>query len=148
MTMHGILSYVMYWAVNTTTSNSGMATFVAAMSVTASAVFLSRFTGRQALGDTIIGLYVLLPGSYLAEGLFTSAGNNVLDSGLLSNLVTIAVTIGLGGWTSTMLCSPTILGTNKGLLSQFIKRRNGAKRDRSTIHVSKPTQTGRTMSFF
>eukprot|EP00979_Chaetoceros_neogracilis_P003254 scaffold576_cov146-Chaetoceros_neogracile.AAC.6 len=151
MTMHGILSYVVYWVVSTQTDNSGLATFAASMSVTASAGFLSRFTGRQALGDTITGLYVLLPGSYLAEGLFTSAGGpvtNVLDSGLLANLVTIAVTIGLGGWTGTMLCSPTILGTNNGLLSQFMKRRNGAKRDRSKIQGPKPIQPNRSMLLF
>eukprot|EP00557_Chaetoceros_sp_GSL56_P011808 CAMPEP_0176482650 /NCGR_PEP_ID=MMETSP0200_2-20121128/3491_1 /TAXON_ID=947934 /ORGANISM="Chaetoceros sp., Strain GSL56" /LENGTH=684 /DNA_ID=CAMNT_0017878985 /DNA_START=191 /DNA_END=2245 /DNA_ORIENTATION=- len=125
MTFHGILSFVVYWAITQIPGKNmdGIAIFVAALTVTASAGFISRFTGRQALGDTVTGLYVLLPGSYLARGLFNTASNKVLDGTLLTSIVVIAVTIGLGGWTGTMLCSPTILGTNNGLLRNFTKIR-------------------------
>jgi len=130
MTMHGILSYVVYWAISRIPGNNEtLGTFIAAMTVTTSAGLVSRFTGRQALGDTVTGLYVLLPGAYLAKGLFfNTADNKIFDGSLLSQIVVMAVMIGLGGWTGTMLCSPTILGTNGGLLSQFTKKRNHDKR--------------------
>ena len=153
MTMHGILSYVVYWAISQIPGNNDvLGTFIAAMTVTASAGFVSRFTGRQALGDTVTGLYVLLPGSYLAKGLFKTADNKIVDGSLLSQIVVIAVTIGLGGWTGTMLCSPTILGTNGGLLSQFMKKRNRDKRSLKLVREedmrSLETEKGRAMLFF
>ena len=136
MMMHGILSYVVYWAISTYAGNSALATFVGAMTVTASAGIFSRFTGRQALGATVTGLYVLLPGAYLVKGLFAAAEKNVIDAALLSNIVVTAVTIGLGGWTGTILCSPTILGTNRGILKNVAAKRSirrrpldGAERD-------------------
>mmetsp|Transcript_37637 Transcript_37637/g.82427 ORF Transcript_37637/g.82427 Transcript_37637/m.82427 type:complete len:652 (-) Transcript_37637:1350-3305(-) len=118
MMMHGIFSFFVYWTISTNTGNAAVATFVSAMMVTSSAGIFSRFTGRQALGDTVTGLYVLLPGAYLARGLFAAAEQNVIDAALLSNIVVKAVTIGLGGWTGTILCSPTILGTNRGLVNK------------------------------
>ena len=136
MVSHGILSYVVYWAITSIPDRKleNVAIFVAAMTVTFSAGFVSRFTGRQALGDTVTGLYVLLPGSYLARGLFQTAGDtNVIDGSLLGSIVVIAVTIGLGGWTGTMLCSPTILGTNGGLLNNFMKKRAIDKRSLSLM---------------
>ncbi len=143
MTYHGILSYIVYWAVEQATSNSGLATFIAALTVSASAGFVSRFIGRQALGDAMTGLYVLVPGAYLARGMFNSSEEGIiLDSGLLSNIIVIGVTVGLGGWTGTMLCSPTILGTNNGLLARFTrlrmgerKKRRGLQNDKHMAHV-------------
>lgn len=154
MTFHGILSFVVYWAITQIPGKNmdGIAIFVAALTVTASAGFISRFTGRQALGDTVTGLYVLLPGSYLARGLFNTASNKVLDGTLLTSIVVIAVTIGLGGWTGTMLCSPTILGTNNGLLRHFTKIRALDKRSLSLIRNQdergKDENEGRAMLFF
>lgn len=154
MTFHGILSFVVYWAINQIPEKNmdGIAIFVAALTVTASAGFISRFTGRQALGDTVTGLYVLLPGSYLARGLFNTASNKVLDGTLLTSIVVIAVTIGLGGWTGTMLCSPTILGTNNGLLKNFMKVRMMDKRSLSMIRYQeerkKEDNGGKAMLFF
>ena len=124
MMLHGILAYVIYWAISTYTGSGAVATFISAMAVTASAGIFSRFTGRQALGDTVTGLYVLMPGAYLARGLFAAAEQNVIDASLLSNIVVSAVSIGLGGWTGTILCSPTILGTNRGLLKSVSAERN------------------------
>ncbi|KAL7535850.1 hypothetical protein ACHAXR_006768 [Thalassiosira sp. AJA248-18] len=132
MMSHGILSFTLYWAISTYAGNSALATFLAALATTASAGITSRFTGRQALGDTVTGLYVLLPGAYLVRGLFEAAEDNVVDSALLSNIVVIAVTIGLGGWAGTLLCSPTILGTNKGMLRKSVSNRSLRKRP-STI---------------
>mmetsp|Transcript_4364 Transcript_4364/g.8390 ORF Transcript_4364/g.8390 Transcript_4364/m.8390 type:complete len:693 (-) Transcript_4364:1869-3947(-) len=154
MTFHGILSFVVYWAITQIPGKNmdGIAIFVAALTVTASAGFISRFTGRQALGDTVTGLYVLLPGSYLARGLFNTASNKVLDGTLLTSIVVIAVTIGLGGWTGTMLCSPTILGTNNGLLRNFTKIRALDTRSLSLIRNQdergKDENGGRAMLFF
>jgi Uncharacterized conserved protein len=154
MTFHGILSFVVYWAITQIPDENmdGIAIFVAALTVTASAGFISRFTGRQALGDTVTGLYVLLPGSYLARGLFNTASNKVLDGTLLTSIVVIAVTIGLGGWTGTMLCSPTILGTNNGLLKNFAKIRAMDKRSLSILrhqdHRMTDEHGGRAMLFF
>lgn len=137
MTMHGILSYLVYFGITQIpdTDTEGAAIFVAAATVTFTAGFISRFTGRQALGDTVTGLYVLLPGSYLARGLFSTAGNKSLDGNLLMAIVFMAVTIGLGGWTGTMLCSPTILGTNNGLLKNFMNKRLLDKRDISMLRT-------------
>ena len=137
MTMHGILSYLVYFGITQIpdTDTEGAAIFVAAATVTFTAGFISRFTGRQALGDTVTGLYVLLPGSYLARGLFSTAENKSLDGNLLMSIVFMAVTIGLGGWTGTMLCSPTILGTNNGLLKNFMNKRLLDKRDISMLRT-------------
>lgn len=97
MTFHGILSYLVYYAFTSIPNMEHVGIFVAASAVTASAGIISRVTGRQALGDTVTGLYVLLPGSYLAKGLFkTARDSNVIDSNLLTSIVVIAVTIGLG----------------------------------------------------
>lgn len=90
MTFHGMLGYVVYWAVERSSAKTGLATFVAAACATSAASLVSRFTGRQALGDSITGLYVLLPGSYLARGLFTAAENNVIDGKILTNIVVVS----------------------------------------------------------
>jgi uncharacterized membrane protein YjjB (DUF3815 family) len=153
MSFHGILSFVVYWAITQIPNKDmdGTAIFVAALTVTASAGFISRFTGRQALGDTVTGLYVLLPGSYLARGLFNTASNKVLDGTLITSIVVIAVTIGIGGWTGTLLCSPTILGTNNGLLRHFTKIRMMDKRSLTVIsreHRSNGENGGSAMLFF
>ena len=113
--------------------------------MTASAGIVSRFSGRQALGDTVTGLYVLLPGAYLAKGLFKAAEKNVIDSALLSSIVVMAVTIGLGGWTGSILVSPTILGTNRGLLKKQAANKAKHVRRRSSRDAENPAAT---MLFF
>mmetsp|Transcript_38896 Transcript_38896/g.82995 ORF Transcript_38896/g.82995 Transcript_38896/m.82995 type:complete len:230 (+) Transcript_38896:318-1007(+) len=147
MVYHGILSFVIHWAIATYTGNSALATFVAALSTTASAGVTSRFTGRQALGDTVTGLYVLLPGAYLVNGLFAAAEDNVIHSALLSNIVVIAVTIGLGGWAGTLLCSPTILGTNRGMLRKSATTGSMRRRPRPPS-ISDRERQARAMLFF
>ena len=51
MAFHGILAFTLNWL--------GAPMFLAAMSVTFSAGVISRFTGREALGNTLAGLYAL-----------------------------------------------------------------------------------------
>ena len=113
MAGHGILGYVVSWQFYKALSatNNNLNNFLAAMSVTFSAGLISRFTGRQALGNTVAGLYVLLPGAYLVTTVF----NDRID-GFLSGIIVRAAIIGIGAWTGTILCSPTLLGVNKGIL--------------------------------
>jgi hypothetical protein len=86
---------------------------LAAMCVTFSAGLVSRFTGRQALGNTVSGLYVLLPGAYLVDQVFANKMSGFLESIILRSII-----IGLGCWTGTLLCSPTLFGTNRANLQQ------------------------------
>jgi len=76
-------------------------------------MFRDSFTGRQAVGNTITGLYTLLPGAYLVSALYEGP-----SSSFITDIVQIAVILGIGGWTGTILCSPTLLGTTRGLLWQ------------------------------
>ena len=118
MAFHGILGYSVYYVVEKFANSEGLlGTFVGALSVTLSAGIVSRFTGRQALGDTVTGLYVLVPGAYLTRGLFEAASTNAISSSLLYSIIVNSVVIGLGAWSGTILCSPTILGTNRGLMN-------------------------------
>ena len=72
------------------------------------------FTGRQAVGNTVAGIYMLLPGAYLVTSI--SSGN--LDASFFTDIIFRSIIIGIGGWTGTILCSPTLLGTTRGLLWQ------------------------------
>lgn len=111
MAAHGILGYVVSWQFYEAASDTQMNHFLAAMAVTFSAGILSRFTGRQALGNTVAGLYVLLPGAYLVTQVYADD----ID-GFLWQIILRAIIIGIGGWTGTILCTPTLLGINKGLM--------------------------------
>lgn len=110
MAYHGVLALSLYFA--------GFNTFTSAACVTFSAGLISRFTGREALGNTFAGLYALVPGTYMVQTLMEAT-----KSGFVENVLTTAVVIGLGGWTGTILCSPTILGKTSGL--------NGLSRNKS-----------------
>ena len=104
MALHGILGYLVsmqfYQGPFSQLNN-----FMAAVAVTFSAGIFSRFSGRQALGNTVAGIYVLLPGAYLVDEIF----KNRLD-GFLASVIVRACIIGVGAWTGTVLCSPTLLG--------------------------------------
>ena len=63
MAAHGVLGYVVSWQFYAAAATTQMNNFIAAAAVTFSAGILSRFTGRAALGNTVAGLYVLLPGA-------------------------------------------------------------------------------------
>jgi len=121
MAAHGVLAYAVYWLINHHTKNTALSNFAAAVVVAAVAGIVSRFTGQQALGNTLTGLYSLVPGIYLTEGLFAFSdlvsGLDEDGPSLVMGLFLRAVMVGLGAWTGTLLCAPTILGTNNGLLS-------------------------------
>ena len=110
MAAHGVLGYLVSWQFAAHDANN-MNNFLAAMVVTLSAGIVSRFTGRQALGFTVAGLYVLLPGAYLVSTVYSER-----IEGFLTSIIVRAVIIGIGAWTGTILCSPTLLGINKGLI--------------------------------
>jgi uncharacterized membrane protein YjjB (DUF3815 family) len=137
MALHGILSFSVYYGIERVTNEATLATFVAALCVTFSAGIVSRFTGRQALGDTVTGLYALVPGAYLAKGLFNAAASNSMSPDLLYNIIANSVVIGLGAWSGTILCSPTILGTNRGLINQSWSAHNQREfRHQATMDAS------------
>ena len=102
MACHGILAFAL-------TQWVGAPVFVAAMCVTFSAGIISHFTGREALGNTVAGLYALVPGCMAVRLLITDSGSNFLERVLVT-----AAKIGLGGWTGTLLGRPIILGETAG----------------------------------
>lgn len=53
--------------------------------------------------------------SYTNSYLVTEVYGNRLD-GFLWQIILRAIIIGIGGWTGTILCTPTLLGINKGLM--------------------------------
>jgi uncharacterized membrane protein YjjB (DUF3815 family) len=126
MVFHGILSFLVSFGIEQATDNSFFASFVAALTVSTVAGLVSRFTGRQALGDTFAGLFALVPGIYIIESFFQGAlRGDFKDTGsVLLNLVLKAVIIGVGSWCGTLLCAPNILGTNAGILSSSEAKKN------------------------
>ena len=87
-------------------------------------------------------MFMLLPGAYLVTALYQGEfGQSFFTSILLP-----AVIIGIGGWTGTILCSPTLLGTTRGLLfqqsaksSRFQRGNSVGERERtSRLHEHHP----------
>ena len=111
MAFHGILAFLITWACNRGNVNSQIALFVAAFGVTFSSGLVSRFTGRQAMGNTIAGLFVLVPGAYLVNALFSD-----LTFDFIGPVIVNAAIIGTGAWSGTIVCSPTIVGTTAARL--------------------------------
>jgi uncharacterized membrane protein YjjB (DUF3815 family) len=116
MAFHGVLAFCLNWA--------GVPMFMAAMAVTFSAGIISRFTGREALGNTLAGLYALVPGTYMVRALLSPSRVNFIETVLFT-----AATIGLGGWTGSLLCSPTILGK-----SSWSFRKHGEKKQSTMLY--------------
>ena len=144
MALHGILAYLVSWALGYTVLHPDLALFVAALSVTLSSGLVSRVSGRQALGNSVAGLYVLVPGAYMVEKLFTSGS---ID--FMGEITVRSAIIGLGAWTGTILCSPTVLGANNGLVHLLKVQRPDATSDappfRSTAFSADPPQRDRTV---
>ena len=111
MAFHGILAFLITWACNRASINAQIALFAAAFGVTFSSGLVSRFTGRQAMGNTIAGLFVLVPGAYLVNALFSD-----LTFNFIGPVIVNAAIIGTGAWTGTIVCSPTIVGTTAARL--------------------------------
>lgn len=111
MAFHGILAFLITWACNRGNVNAQVALFLAAFGVTFSSGLVSRFTGRQAMGNTIAGLFVLVPGAYLVNALFSD-----LTFNFIGPVIVNAAIIGTGAWSGTIVCSPTIVGTTAARL--------------------------------
>lgn len=107
MALHGMLGCVVSWQFNQGPFLQ-LDNFVAAVVVTFSAGVLSWFTGRQVPGDTVVGICVLPPGAHLVDTVFKDR----MD-GFSSAIMLRACIIGIGAWTGTVPCSPTLLGRSK-----------------------------------
>ncbi|CAB9498910.1 Pheromone-regulated membrane protein 10 [Seminavis robusta] len=114
MALHGVLAYGTNYGLSKVGASNELNNFVSASLVSFSAGLVSRFTGRQAVGNTVAGLYVLVPGAYLVTSLYSTT----IDGSFFSDIIIRAIIIGIGGWTGTILCSPTLLGTTRGLMWQ------------------------------
>ena len=77
MACHGMLAFAL-------TQWIGVPVFVAAMCVTFSAGVISHFTGREALGNTVAGLYALVPGCMAVRLLISDSGANFLERVLVT----------------------------------------------------------------
>jgi uncharacterized membrane protein YjjB (DUF3815 family) len=128
MAFHGILAFLITWACSLGRMHKNFGLFLAALCVTFSSGLVSRFTGRQAMGNTVAGLYVLVPGAFLVESLFKDLSFDFMGPVILN-----AAIIGTGAWAGTVLCSPIILGTTEALLKKRTHGRGNAiqYRDRS-----------------
>jgi uncharacterized membrane protein YjjB (DUF3815 family) len=89
MAAHGILGYIVSWQFYKAAPTGNMNNFLAALVVTFSSGIVSRFTGRQALGSTVAGLYVLLPGAYLVTEVYS---DNI--AAFLTSIILRAIIIG------------------------------------------------------
>lgn len=54
----------------------------------------------------------------MAVGCDSLALSLLTDSSFFLDIIQKAVVIGIGAWTGSLLCSPTLLGTTSGLLNQ------------------------------
>jgi hypothetical protein len=104
-------------------------------------LFLESFTGRQAIANTVAGIYILLPGSYLVSSSYTGS----VDSNFITDALRMSIVIGVGGWTGTILCSPALLG---GLLwQQQPKSMDGIRRrgwsNKTTNRPPLPSDNGK-----
>jgi uncharacterized membrane protein YjjB (DUF3815 family) len=118
MGFHGTLAVTVSYWMDYATDNDDFSNFIAAITLMLSAGIVSRFTGRTAVGNSVAGLFALVPGVYLVHHSFSSSHEYFFASILQSSLI-----LGLGAWTGTLLCSPTFIGTNLGLLKQTIRGR-------------------------
>lgn len=124
MTFHGVLAFAVNYGLSKAGALNDINNFVSSMLVTFSAGLFSRFTGRQAVGNTVAGLYVLVPGAYLVTSISfqlstdTSDAKSSSSSPFFIELIQRAIALGIGSWTGTLLCSPTLLSTTKGSVEQ------------------------------
>lgn len=113
MGFHGVLGFAVSWAISRTSVSAGsLNNFIAALAVSLSAGIISRLSGRQAIGNTVAGIFGLVPGAYLVRGLYSS------ESSFLGSTILRCIVIGIGAWTGTLFCSPSLLGAPLALLSR------------------------------
>jgi len=90
MAFHGILGYGVNYSLTKAGVSAEVNNFIAASSISLSAGIISRFTGRQAVGNTVAGMYVLLPGAYLVKSLYQTE----VDGSFLFDVISQAIIIG------------------------------------------------------
>ena len=115
MCFHGTLAVAISRGLAKADVNVNINNFVSSLVVSFCASVFSRFTGRQAIGSTVAAIYALVPGAYAVRSLLST---KTLDSSFFSEIVQRSVIIGLGAWSGSILCSPTVIGTTPGLISQ------------------------------
>lgn len=125
MCFHGTLAVGINRALAMAGVDANVNNFVSSLVVTFCASVFSRFTGRQAIGSTVAAIYALVPGAYAVRALLST---QTLDSSFFAEIVQRSVIIGLGTWSGSILCSPTVIGTTAGLISQQ-KNRGGESHD-------------------
>jgi uncharacterized membrane protein YjjP (DUF1212 family) len=113
MTIHGCMAYILSFSLLQFAVSKEFAYFVSAAAVSMGSGVVSRFTGRQAVGNTMAGVYCLVPGAYLVSTLY----NGSWETTWFSEIILQAIVIGIGSWTGTMLCSPILLGSVRALMS-------------------------------
>lgn len=143
MGVHGVVAYSANYGMDKAGVNVEINSFVSAMAVSFCAGILSRFTGRQAVGNTSAGMYVLVPGAYMVSSLTSWS---TVQSDFFSSIISRAIAIGIGGWTGSILCSPAVLGTTRGLvlqrkaLAEFGRNSERSRRRRHRKNDDGPTK--------
>ena len=145
MSIHGCLAFSISYGLSLTGATNNMNLFIAASAVSFSAGIYSRFNGRQSVGNTVTGIYVLVPGAYLARRFFEGTGPTAYMDVSLRGII-----IGLGCWTGYIFCSPTVLGSTMTLLFQSQQNAPFSRSNRfsSLVHRQKPQDQPFTMLSF
>ena len=102
MGLHGCLGFVVSWAASHADASSmNLNNFLASLSVTLSAGIIARWTGRQAIGNIVAGIFGLVPGAYLIRGMYSEDVTNFIQS-----TISRCIMIGVGAWLGILLGSP------------------------------------------
>jgi len=133
MALHGTMAYSINFGLSSWGVDDNLNNFLSSLVSSFTAGMVSRFTGKQAVANTVAAIYALVPGAYLVTALLTTGS---LDNRFLTNIIQRSVIIGLGAWTGSMLCSPTLLGSTGSVLTQQQQLQTfstSSTTDRSTI---------------
>jgi uncharacterized membrane protein YjjB (DUF3815 family) len=129
MCFHGSLAYGVNFGLSATNLHGNVNNFVSAAVLTFSAGLFSRFTGRHAVGNTVAGLFALVPGAYLVRSIYSTELSNDFFFSILEN----GIALGIGAWSGSILCSPTLLGATGGQHAQHSSPKSDSAR-RSSNH--------------
>lgn len=136
MALHGILAYGVNFCMSLWGVDDNLNNFLSSLVVSFTAGMVSRFSGKQAVANTVAAIYALVPGAYLVTALLTTGS---LDNTFLTNIIQRSVIIGLGAWTGSILCSPAVLGAPAAFFLQQQQQEKDpfyyttSTNDRSTI---------------
>ena len=119
MGFHGTLGFAVSWAASHANIAGNLHNFVASAAVTFSAGIMARWTGRQAVGNIVAGIFGLVPGAYLVRKMYSDD-----YTGFVESTVVRCVMIGIGAAAGIVLSSPRFLG-KKSFLCSRERRRDG-----------------------